>query len=346
MPHLALVRTPARPPLQPGETPMPQAPAVTLPNGAVVIPQHYLQYRQTADTVRALLADIEFDPNTLLFAGQDANGLYLQAGLVGRENYDRSNTLRPRKLVYGRKWRIDADTPTSEVIQTAFLAISKAREHEVRELLTLTDPDSGKTSAAFSHHHDLPLMAAHPDQVLADHRQPLLSRHDAEAVVSALQFAQRRFTVTGFERRHNGSLLVDLQLGEAPLARRVEGDLAEYDGLALTLMLREGLAVELLYELMEALVRHSHRYVEEHFRFRDFNRFSWRTDPRRIAALSVRTRPYARDAANGRFMPVFRNLNYETDRSRAPTMGSGPLAVKNRAKLARFGKLQGHMPGL
>ncbi|HEX5360673.1 MAG TPA: hypothetical protein VFW49_06230, partial [Fluviicoccus sp.] len=137
MPHLALVRTPAQPPLQPGETPMPQAPAVTLPNGAVAIPQHYLQYRQTADTVRALLADIDFDPHTLLFAAQDANGLYLQAGLVGRENYERGNTLRPRKLVYGRKWRIDADTPTSEVIQTAFLAISKAREHEVRELLTL-----------------------------------------------------------------------------------------------------------------------------------------------------------------------------------------------------------------
>ncbi|HEX5359574.1 MAG TPA: hypothetical protein VFW49_00505, partial [Fluviicoccus sp.] len=256
------------------------------------------------------------------------------------------NTLRPRKLVYGRKWRIDADTPTSEVIQTAFLAISKAREHEVRELLTLTDPDSGKTSAAFSHHHDLPLMATHPDQVLADHRQPLLSRQDAEAVVSTVHFAQRRLTVTGFERRNNGALLVDLKLGEAPLARRVEGDLAEYDGLALTLTLREGLAVELLYELMDALVRHSHRYVEEHFRFRGFSRFSRRTDPRRIATLSVRTRPYARDAANNRFMPVFKGLNYETDRSRAPSMGTGPLAVKNRALLARFGKLQGHMPGV
>ncbi len=346
MPHLALVRTPAQPRLQPGETPMPQAPAVTLPNGAVAIPQHYLQYRQTVDTVRALLADIDFDQHTLLFAGQDANGLYLQAGLVGRENYDRSNTLRPRKLVYGRKWRIDADTPTSEVIQTAFLAILKAREHEVRELLTLADPDSGRTSAAFSHHHDLPLMAAHPDQVLEFHRQPLRARHEVEALVNTVHFAQRRFTVTGFEARGNGVLLVDLQLGEAPLARRVEGDQAEYDGLALTLLLREGHASELLYELMDALVRHSHRHVEEHFRFRGFSRFSRRTDPRRIAALSVRTRPYARDAANSRFMQVFSGLNYDTDRSRAPSMGTGPLAVKNRALLARFGKLQGHMPGV
>jgi len=139
---------------------------------------------------------------------------------------------------------------------------------------------------------------------------------------------------------------VDLQLGEAPLARRVEGDLAEYDGLVLTLLLRERLAVELLYELMDALVRHSHRYVEEHFRFRGFSRFSRRTDPRRIATLSVRTRPYARDAANNRFMTVFKGLNYETDRSRAPSMGTGPLAVKNRALLSRFGKLQGHMPGV
>ncbi|MDO8332008.1 MAG: hypothetical protein Q7T36_16200 [Fluviicoccus sp.] len=216
----------------------------------------------------------------------------------------------------------------------------------MRELLTVIDPESGKTSAAFSHHHDLPLMAAHPDQVLADHHQPMLSRHDAEAIVNSVRFAQRRFTVTGFERRNNGALLLDLQLGEAPLARRVEGDLAEYDGLALTLLLREGLAVELLYELMDALVRQSHRYVEEHFRFRGFSRFSRRADPRRIATLSVRSRPYARDAANNRFMQVFRGLNYETDRSRAPLMGTGPLAVKNRALLARLGKLQGHMPGV
>ncbi|MFO1391875.1 MAG: hypothetical protein U1E94_06660 [Agitococcus sp.] len=38
-----------------------------LPNGYIGIPQHYLRYQQTLSSVRALLADIQFDDKTLLF---------------------------------------------------------------------------------------------------------------------------------------------------------------------------------------------------------------------------------------------------------------------------------------
>lgn len=73
--------------------------------------------------------------------------MYVQIGLIGRENYERGPAVRRRKLVYGRKWRLDADTPSSEILQTMYLAIQKAREHEVRELLTVYDAHSGATSA-------------------------------------------------------------------------------------------------------------------------------------------------------------------------------------------------------
>ena len=83
-------------------------------------PQHYRRYkpdigRPAAHRRRYLLAR-----RNLLFADEDGSGLYLQVGLIGRENYERGSQIRPHKLVYGRKWRIDPDTPTSEVIQTAF----------------------------------------------------------------------------------------------------------------------------------------------------------------------------------------------------------------------------------
>ena len=104
---------------------MPQAPSVLLPNGNKVVPQHYLQFKQTLLSLREIINHIDEVPSTPIFADEDEQGMYIQVGLIGRENYDRGQYSRPHKLVYGRKWRIDSDTPTSEIIQTAFLAIKK-----------------------------------------------------------------------------------------------------------------------------------------------------------------------------------------------------------------------------
>ena len=139
-------------------------------------------------------------------------------------------------------------------------------------------------------------------------------------------------------------MLLDIKLGEARLARKLEGDFPEFDGLSMALVLREGSAVELLHELMDAFVRHGHRYVEEHFSFRGFYRFSRKIDPRRIATLSIMSRPYARDAKHLDFMDVFTSSNYQTDKQRGPALGSGPLAEINRSKMALFPGLTGHMP--
>ncbi|MBE9609533.1 hypothetical protein [Chitinilyticum piscinae] len=329
--------------LSPGETSMPHAPVVELDNGEQCIPQHYLRYRHMLASISQLAGQVEFDAHTLLFAGEDHGGMYVQAGLIGRENYDRSNALRARKLVYGRKWRIDADTPTSEIIQTLYLAIKKAREHEVRELLTLRAAD-GKTSAVFSHHHDLPLLARQRERL---HVQPAAVSDPVDALrgqLAALRFAQRPIELVQAELRANGQWLIDLRLGEPPLARKQEGDFAEYDGLALTLLLPEGRLHELPYALMDALVAHSDRHVDEHFRFQGFARFSRNNAVQAIAALSLQTRPYARDMADARFERVFRASNYEVDASRAPVLGEGELGRKNRQLLDTQTGLLGHMP--
>lgn len=325
---------------------MPHAPSVELPNGTSCIPQHYLRYHQTPHTISAIVADLHFDNHTPVFAGADDHGMYVQVGLVGRENYDRAHAVRPRKLVYGRKWRIDADTPTSEVIQTAFLAIKKVREHEVREMLTICDSASGKVSAPFSSHLDLPLMARNTDLVFApDLRAQAAPTACIANLLEPVRFGQRQIAVLDVLPRPQGVTLVDLKLGTLPLARQIEGDMPEFDDLQFTVLLKTVDRRELLHEIMAAMVAHSDRQVDEHFTYQGFARFSRTNDPLRIAQLSIATRPYARDAANAKFMPVFKAMNYAVDASRAPSLGLGRLAQKNRRVIDAHGpQLAGHMP--
>lgn len=328
---------------QPGEIAMPFAPSVVLNNGQQCIPQHYLRYQHTLESITHITSQIDFDEHTPIFAGQDHSGIYIQIGLIGRENYDRSNTLRPHKLVYGRKWRIDADTPTSEIIQTVFLAIKKAREHEVRELLTLRNAE-GKTSVALSNHHDLPLMAQQRDQLLNEKPVIYDPLDSLRKQLASLRFAQRQIELISIEQRTNQSYLIDLQLGEAPLARKLEGDFSEFDQLAITLILRHDQLHQLTYALMDELIAHSDRHVEEQFRFQAYPRFSRNNDLMAIADLSIQTRPYARDMANTSFERVFRASNYDVDASRAPALGNGELGRKNRQLIDGFSNLLGHLP--
>lgn len=97
--------------LNAAETPMPLAPCIRLTNGNYCIPQHYLQYEQTVESVSAILNDIEAVADILLFCGQYEFGLYLQAGSVGHDNYQRKGEPGKLRIVYGRRWRIDTYCP-------------------------------------------------------------------------------------------------------------------------------------------------------------------------------------------------------------------------------------------
>lgn len=326
-----------------GEQPMPHAPQVCLPNGRHCIPQHYRRYKQTLASLQHIAGDISLPDATLLFADEDGSGLYLQVGLIGRENYERGSQIRPHKLVYGRKWRIDPDTPTSEVIQTAFLAVKLARQHEVRELLTLRVAPGKASSTPFSTHHDLPLMADNRDLFAA--RETLLPM-TAEAISSLLEsvrFGQRPIQIESV-LTHRHRTIIDLQLGLPPLARMQEGDFSEYNHLTVSIELTQLTRAGLLHQLMDALLRESDRQVAEQFRFQGFARFSRDIDPLAISSLSLATRPYSRDMRDARFADTFREQNYQVDASRAPSLGSGALAQVIRRQLDAFPQLAGHMP--
>lgn len=145
-----------------GEAALYHAPTIQLDNGKTAIPQQFLHYQRTRKNVENIISKIRFSMNFPLFVHEENNCLFLQVGIVGHENYttDTAIHIRP-KIVYGRRWYIEPHTPTSEVIQTAYLAIQKAREHELREYVHLKVTVNQQTydTTPFNTHMDLPLMA-------------------------------------------------------------------------------------------------------------------------------------------------------------------------------------------
>ena len=129
-----------------GESPLPFAPSVEFANGEKAVPQQFIDVCRTLESVENVLADISLPKDCILFAGQIDSIVFLQVGIIGHENYpikldlqelsiSNETSDKPKKIVYGRRWMLEPTTPTSEVVQTAFLAVKKAREHELRELL-------------------------------------------------------------------------------------------------------------------------------------------------------------------------------------------------------------------
>ena len=328
------------------EQPMPFAPYVQLSNGNKAMPQHYLSYQQDLNSVSYLLSQINGLDNMLLFADEDNQGLFIQVGMIGRENYDRNDQLRQEKLVYGRRWRIEENVPSSEIIQTAYLALQKVMEHEVRELFTLSPEHTTKTSTPFSTHLDLPTMANNSDLLLHSAKKkekPSWSAVDLFNAVDKVSFGQRSIQVIDILPRAN-NIIVDIKLGKPPFIRQREKDLTLFDDLDITLLLDNFNPSTFYHRLMQALIEKGHTIIQESFTFQNFARFSETISPEMIANFSINSRPYAQHMKDKRFAKVFREMNFATDASKAPNLGDGVLAEKNRGKINSFKNLGGHLP--
>lgn len=140
------------------EKPIDGSPTVTLNNGNQCIPQHFYTFNHTLESVKKLVKRISFSNKFNPYVFEDESSICLQIEIIGHENYHYSNSKREIKKVYGRKWRIERNLPTSEIIQTTMLAIKVAIEHELRELLKLNDTQENFTSTPFNNHQDLPLI--------------------------------------------------------------------------------------------------------------------------------------------------------------------------------------------
>lgn len=331
-------------PLLPGETPIDSAPSVTLDEGVNCIPQHFLLYQHTLSSIQRLISDVDYDSRYLVFVDQQDDQLFLQIGVLGYDNYVAKEDQSAAKLVYGRRWRIELNLPTSEIIQTAFLALQKAREHEVRELFRLHY--NGTITTPFSNHHDLPLLASQHAKVL----KPALDAsikgevtlqgiyEEVQCWLTRVAYNDMRLRLTAVEQRKNGLWLIDIDCELGP-----ESHLPEWENEPLTLMLDKLDFNGLCFSLMDIFLQKSNRHVEEHFQFQGFPRFSRRVDIRQVARLSVKTRGdlHTRDS---QFKNKFTNANYETDQTRVPRLHKGKLADKITQQLLKVNKIDKFLP--
>jgi hypothetical protein len=320
-------------PLRLGEKVMPKAPKVLLSNGNYCIPQHYLIYHHTLESVEALICDIEYDPRYIVFAAKDQGGIYVQIGVVGHDNYYKKSTQKNNelKLLFGRKWRVEAELPTSEVIQTVFLAIKKSREHEIRELFKLTLQDSITTP--FNTHIDLPLMAEfyNKRQCAAIPDTKASPEQKITEILSLITYDHSTITLQEVLQRGNGLWLVDIKINQTK-----RSTLPEMKSRTLYLQVESLTLNGISRALMEEFIRLSDLHVDQHFSYQGFHRFDPTIDIADIADLSQQTRKHELAA---HFVSEFIKTNEQVDLKRIPTVQAGALAKKHQKIIEQF-KLQ------
>lgn len=320
------------------------SPPTTSLNGENCVPQHYLQYHHTLETVESLILQMQFDQHYPIFAAEDHTGIYIQVGIVGVDNY-LPKSKQTAKIVYGRKWRVEPNLPTSEIIQTVLLALKTAREHELRELFKykITSEDSGqeRLTTPFNNHQDLPLL------VKSYHSASMTQAKTGPDVWSIMQSQLARVQYDGVEfylhhsqRLSAGNYLVEVEL--LPTGDVTLPELTSRQFLSFTI---EYLSVNhLLYELMAQLLILSNRYVEENFKFQGVARFSRQFDVEGIAKLSVATRQLHKSMEHSEFEHQWLQSNYETDLTRVPNLRKSKLHKKLMQQFEQLGPLSGALP--
>lgn len=337
-----------------GEFSAENAPKARLDNGSVCIPQHYLKYQHNLSSVEELILKVDYCDRYPIFVSQDNQGIYLQVGIISVDNYgensysvnnngagdinDKSSNAKNKniKIMYGRKWRVEPKLPSAEIIQTAFLALKKAREHEVRELFRLTA--ANKVTTPFNNHHDVTMLINSEAQ---------LKRQEPESTWSQLQkeldnvcYDQASFYIANIENRHQRYWLLELEILTEPSTELPELKQVQF----LVLILNKLTFNEVCYQLMAELVRLSDRHVDEHFTFLQVARFSQQNDIKTIARISANTRALHKSLAASDFEKSWRNENYQVDLTRVPQLNTSVFSERIKDLLNSFSNIEGMLP--
>ncbi|MDA7746746.1 hypothetical protein N8878_05375 [Psychromonas sp.] len=313
-----------------GEKVMPKAPKILLSNGDYCIPQHYLTYHHTLQSVEALICDIDYDPRYVVFAAQESESIYIQVGVIGHDNYHKKSKHKANdvKLLFGRKWRVEPELPTSEIIQTVFLAIKKSREHEVRELFKIQLENS--TTTPFNTHIDLPLMAEFykPKKITTNQEALKTSTQTVDEILALITYDHSTLSLQSVQQRSNGIWLVDINVHQT-----TRSTLPEMVDATLYLMVESLTLNSLSRALIAEVVRLSDHHVDQHFSYKGFHRFDPAIDITNIADLSQQTRQHELAV---HFEREFSKTNQQVDLKRIPTVKAGLLAQKHKHIIEQF----------
>jgi len=322
-----------------GESPLPFAPHITMGNNQSIVPQQYLDVIRTVDNIENILNKIDFHEHYLLFAGELNNILYIQVGIIGTENYpNNKEQSKEVKIVYGRRWMIEPTTPTSEVVQTALLAIKKAREHELREKFVLTicdqiDHHKTKKTTPFNSHMDLPLMVGNSKELTKP------SSNDIYELTNQINFSSFNVQLNQITPLKNESYLVEATLANGAMP---EQHFIELLNKQVSFIIKDQTQQHFLHGLMTELIHCSDCYIEENFLYDGFARFSQDVNPLKIAEFSYKTRNI--DNPDKRFESYFTDMSYRVDSSKAPNYANGELGRKQRSAVIDKRVNAGHMP--
>lgn len=335
----------------PGEQELPDAPWVTLRCGRQCIPQHFLTFKHDIASVEAIIQQINFDQRYLLFVEQRDHSIYLQVGIIGKDNYLARGKQCGDKIVYGRRWRIEPQLPTSEIIQTAFLALCKAREHEIRERYRLRINNAWTTP--FSGHQDLPLIArkfaedgnktvSSADNSLntaSSSASAMRCEQDIRQLLSKIRYDDCELTLAEWNHcRDRNLLFVQVQPGTDTEL----DELTTPQELCLTLKQLDSNSIQ--RELFYSVLRLSEQFVSERFTFAGCARFSASLDISDIADLSLQTRKIKSIAQDQAFWRRFQQSNYETDTGRVPSVNDTAYGRQLWEQMRQFNIQQGIYP--
>jgi hypothetical protein len=345
------------------EMPISGAPSIPINPSQQCIPQHYLQYQHTHKSVSDIVNDIQFDVRYPVFVSIDEGALVIQVGILGQDNYKANNALNPMHIVYGRKWRVEKNLPSTEIIQTVYLALQKAKEHEIREVFTLLDTHSQKHSTPFSGHHDTPLLAS--TLCSAQATQTFQNDHESKDIhtrwqethlqhaLDSVKFDGQRMHLVNYVELDAQRVFVDIELRQQgkldamndavddSMEHSVTGNFfAEFAGVRLSLILTGNKANTLYHQLMQQFISLSHEHVAEQFTYRGFKRFSRSVDVAEIGSVSIaiRDREWRKEAT---FMANMKAFNQQVDATRVPVLQADHQAANI---VQQYEHIAGHKP--
>ena len=319
-----------------GERALDNAPSIQLSNGSTAIPQQFFDYQRDKANIERIVEHIHFSDDYLLFVNHYKGALYLQVGIIGLENYP-GKQANNRKIVYGRMWLIEPCAPSSEVIQTALLAIKKAREHELREHLIL-NTEAGKATP-FNTHLDLPLMAKHPQLFKQQETEWTQPKDSLESLLQHIRIQRLSLELEDVSIRKNRQCLVDISIAACNSGQCL---FPELQGRSISLLCERATNSSFLHQLMQTLLHISDAYVDEQFSFKDFHRFSTQHSPEMLANFSINTRKT--ETHCDLFQQQYKDMLYQVDSARAPRINSGRLGQQQVAALNKHSPLDGYLP--
>jgi hypothetical protein len=297
------------------EKPIDGSPTVTLKNGSQCIPQHFYTFNHTLESVKKLLKRISFSNKFNPYVFEDKNVICLQIEIIGHENYHYANSKRDIKKVYGRKWRIEKNLPTSEIIQTAMLAIKIAIEHELRELLKLKDTAENFISTPFNNHQDLPLICK--EHRLLECDKEALDITSVYNLLDKLSFNKQEIQIIDLSK-HKDIYILEIKYAQTKTRLNEINFFSWFSNMKSTVILQNLSSTEILHVIMKDIISLSNQFVEDHFLFDGVARFSKIISPIKISKLAIQTRKSSSFRLKKEIKKKIKFENLKVDLTRIP----------------------------